>query len=363
MTDNCEIIFSGVGDSRSGGMDLAGGINFDANAKTRAAPKCEQFQETNDDAPIVQFTDKILSEAVSLCASDIHFEIFGEKFVIRYRVGGELVTFDGCSGEIARPVFSRLKVLANLNIAESRLPQDGSFVYQIGGNDVEFRISCLPTQFGESVVLRVLNNGADSFTLDELFSEDEALKVFLKNVATRSGLTLFVGATGCGKSTTLYGVLRAIRSDEIKILTCEDPVERRIDGISQSNVNYEVNFLFSRALRAFLRHDPDVIFVGEIRDGETARLAVRAAITGHCVLSTLHANSAAGAIPRLIDLGVDCASIAEALLCVVHQRLEKLDPQMANNRGKNATFGRYAKFDALFVDDAMKAAIRSGIWK
>ncbi|MDR2737991.1 MAG: GspE/PulE family protein [Puniceicoccales bacterium] len=316
--------------------------------------------EISDDVPIVQFVDKTLSEAVSLNASDIHFETFDEKFSIRYRVDGDLVTLDNCPDEIAKPVFSRLKVLANLNISESRLPQDGSFVYAVDGRDVEFRISCLPTQFGESVVLRVLNSDADLFSLDELIFEDEVLKFFLKNITTYSGLTLFVGATGCGKSTTLYSVLREIRSDEIKILTCEDPVERRMDGISQSGINSDVDFSFSRALRAFLRHDPDVIFVGEIRDGETAKLAIRAAITGHCVLSTLHANSATGAIPRLIDLGIDRASIAEALLCVVHQRLEKFDAQRAYLRRGNASLGRYARFETLFIDDAVKASIRAG---
>ncbi|MDR1891142.1 MAG: GspE/PulE family protein [Puniceicoccales bacterium] len=313
------------------------------------------FQE---DSPIARFIDKTLGEAVALHASDIHFETFDGKFVIRYRVDGELITLEDCTEEIAKPIFSRLKVLANLNISETRLPQDGSISCVIDGNEIEFRISCLPTQYGESVVLRVLNNVADVFALDNLMRGYDELKNFLKNIVYQNGLTLFVGPTGCGKSTTLYSVLREIKSDEIKILTCEDPVEQRIDGISQSNINAPIGFSFSCALRAFLRHDPDLIFVGEIRDRETAELAIRAAITGHCVVATLHANDAASAIPRLLDLGIDKTLIAEALLCIVYQRLEKFD-QMSDQRQPSQTnFKRFAKFDALFVDNAMKDAIK-----
>ncbi|MDR1595591.1 MAG: GspE/PulE family protein [Puniceicoccales bacterium] len=310
------------------------------------------FQENG---PIARFIDKILVDAVALGASDIHFEIFDCKFVLRYRIDGRLVTLDNCDNEIARPVFSRLKVLANLNIAETRLPQDGSIARTMNGNEIEFRISCLPTQFGESIVLRVLNNSVNSFALDDLMHNEHDLRNFLKSVASRSGLTLFVGPTGCGKSTTLYSVLREINGDGIKILTCEEPVEQRIYGLSQSNVNSDVGFTFANALRAFLRHDPDAIFVGEIRDSETAELAIRAAITGHCVLSTLHANNAIGAVPRLIDLGVDKTMVAEALLCVVYQQLEKTHERKTSNEP-----GRHAVFDALFVDDATRRAIKVG---
>jgi type II secretory ATPase GspE/PulE/Tfp pilus assembly ATPase PilB-like protein len=247
--------------------------------------------------------------------------------------------------------------LANLNISEVRLPQDGSVARIIGDEEIEFRISCLPTQFGESIVLRVLNNGVDRFSLDALMEGENELKVFLRSVADRSGLTLFVGPTGCGKSTTLYSVLREINCDDIKILTCEDPVEQKIYGLSQSNINSDVGFTFAGALRAFLRHDPDVVFVGEIRDCETAELAVRAAITGHCVLSTLHANNAIGAVPRLIDLGVDKTLIADALLCVVYQQLEKI---AENERKKHSASERRAVFDAIFIDDDMKQMIKSG---
>jgi type IV pilus assembly protein PilB len=309
--------------------------------------------------PIARFIDKILGDAVVLGASDIHFEIFDEKFVLRYRIDGKLGTLENCDDAIARPVLSRLKVLANLNIAETRLPQDGSITRTINSSEVEFRISCLPTQFGESVVLRVLNNGADSFALDTLMEEYGELKNFLKGVVNRSGLTLFVGPTGCGKSTTLYTVLREINGDGIKILTCEDPVEQKIFGLSQSNINGTIGFSFSDALRAFLRHDPDVIFVGEIRDGETAELAIRAAITGHCVLSTLHANDAMDAVPRLIDLGVNGTMVAEALICVVYQQLERIDGAGCSTIGGSR---RRAVFDALFVVDTVKLAIKGGIF-
>ncbi|MDR1527982.1 MAG: GspE/PulE family protein [Puniceicoccales bacterium] len=313
------------------------------------------FQE---DSPIARFIDKTLGEAVALHASDIHFETFDGKFVIRYRIDGDLIPLENCMEEIAKPVFSRLKVLANLNISETRLPQDGSISRLINGNEIEFRISCLPTQYGESVVVRILNNCADIFSLDNLMRNYDELRNFLKNITHQSGLTLFVGPTGCGKSTTLYGVLREIKSDEIKILTCEEPVEQRIDGISQSNINVTIGFSFSCALRAFLRHDPDVIFVGEIRDRETAELAIRAAITGHCVLATLHANDAIGAIPRLLDLGIDKTLIAEALRCVVCQWLEKLDPSPDQPPFSPMNFKRFAKFDALFIDGTMQDAIK-----
>jgi type IV pilus assembly protein PilB len=309
-----------------------------------------------DDTPIARFVDKILGDAIVLGASDIHFEIFDGKFVIRYRVDGTLVTLENCEQALARPVFSRLKVLSNLNISEMRVPQDGSMLHVANGNEVELRISCLPTQFGESIVLRVLNNWADFFSLDDLMKDYSSLKNFLKDIDKKSGLTLFVGPTGCGKSTTLYSVLREIKSDDKKILTCEDPVEQRIDGLSQSNINTDIGFTFAAALRAFLRHDPDVIFVGEIRDRETAELAIRAAITGHCVLSTLHANSATGAIPRLIDLGVDRNLIAESLLSVVYQQLEKFELPPQHN-GKNP-HKRRAVFEALFVNDAIRNAIK-----
>lgn len=312
----------------------------------------------HEDSPIARFIDKTLGEAVALHASDVHFETFDSKFVIRYRIDGDLIALENCTEEIAKPVFSRLKVLANLNISETRLPQDGSISCPINGNEIEFRISCLPTQYGESVVLRVLNNYADIFALDNLMRDYDRLRDFLKNITHQSGLTLFVGPTGCGKSTTLYSVLREIKSDEIKILTCEEPVEQRIDGISQSNVNVTVGFSFSCALRAFLRHDPDIIFVGEIRDKETAELAIRAAITGHCVLATLHANDTVGAIPRLFDLGIDRTLIAEALRCVVCQWLEKLEQLPGQHQLPPVNFRRFAKFDALFIDGAMKDAIK-----
>ena len=314
-----------------------------------------------NNGPIAQFLDQIFVKAIQSGASDIHFETFLKKFVIRYRIDGNLVSEDNCDQAIAEPIILRLKLLANLNISEKRLPQDGSIEYQIDHKFIEFRISCLPTQFGESIVLRVLNNDISALTFDKILAKNIRLKKFLKNIATKSGLTLFVGPTGCGKSTTLYGVLREINSPELKILCCEDPVEQRIEGISQSNINSDVGFTFSSALRSFLRHDPDVIFVGEIRDKETATLAIRAAITGHCVLSTLHANSAIDAIPRLLDLGIDKFLIAESLICVVHQHLEYSAHSTRVNARNDELHGSGVRaiFDTIFIDHKMRQQIKS----
>ena len=312
--------------------------------------------------PIIDFVDKILTEAVGRRASDIHIEVFEDRFVIRYRIDGSLVSVDGCSLDIAKPVCSRVKILAGLNISETRLPQDGMISYTFGDNEVDFRVSCLPTQFGESIVLRILNNAEDIFSLKNILGEEKELLGFLKNSIHKSGLTLFVGPTGCGKSTTMYGVLREINNDRIKILTCEDPVEQYIEGISQSNINSNIGFSFSCALRSFLRHDPDVIFIGEIRDSDTAELAIRAAMTGHTVFATLHANGTENTVARLVDLGIDKIMISEALTCIIHQQLVKQDkyPQTTNQNNASENLpGRVAKFDYIFVDDELRSKIKN----
>jgi type II secretory ATPase GspE/PulE/Tfp pilus assembly ATPase PilB-like protein len=252
--------------------------------------------------------------------------------------------------------MTRLKVLSNLNIAEHRLPQDGNFVQQIDGNGVEFRISTLPTQFGESVVLRVLQSNKNIANIYELCRTDHVFEKNLEKIMHSRGITLLTGPTGCGKTTTLYSILNELNVDDAKILTCEDPVEYVVDGISQSSVNADIGFSFNNVLRSFLRHDPDVILVGEIRDRETAELAIRAALTGHTVFSTLHANDAVNAIPRLLDLGVDRNMLAEAVICIIAQRLIPNDAISQENPR-----GRKAIFETLMITETIKQAIKSNL--
>ncbi|MDR1255735.1 MAG: GspE/PulE family protein [Puniceicoccales bacterium] len=305
---------------------------------------------------IVRFVDDALCTAVRLDASDIHFEVFESNFTVRYRVNGVLVDHATADRSMGLPVMTRLKILANLNIAERRRPQDGNFIKQIGDRGVEFRISTLPTQFGESTVLRVLRSNGNIIPLGQLCKTDSVFEKNLEKIMHGRGITLLTGPTGCGKTTTLYSILSALNGDDIKILTCEDPVEYVVDGISQSSVNGDIGFSFSTVLRSFLRHDPDVILVGEIRDRETAQLAIRAALTGHTVFSTLHANDAANAIPRLLDLGVNKNMLAEALICIVAQRLVPNDAMSGENLR-----GRKAIFETLMISEAIRGAIKADL--
>lgn len=302
------------------------------------------------DQSIVQFVDDVLCNAVCIGASDIHFELFESDFLVRYRINGALYDHAHLPHEVGYPIIMRIKLLAKLNIAESRRPQDGNISQLINESTVEFRVSSLPTQFGESVVLRVLQSVKN---IPNLYSLASADKTFLENLPTilsHPGITLLAGPTGCGKTTTIYSLLNELNTDEVKILTCEDPVEYIVDGISQSNINEDVGF--SRILRSFLRHDPDVILVGEIRDQETAKLAIRAALTGHIVFSTIHANDSINAIPRLLDLGVDKNMLAEAINCIISQRLL---PVYRDDR----VIYREAKFETLIFSEHIKSAIKS----
>lgn len=301
---------------------------------------------------IVEFVDNVLCNAVCINASDIHFEVFESDFLIRYRVNGILQDHSNVDHEIGQPVITRIKVLAGLDIAESRQPQDGNICQTIGDSTVEFRVSTLPTQFGESVVLRVLQNNQNIPDIYTLASIDKNFSENLPNILHRSGMTILTGPTGCGKTTTIYSILNALNTDEVKILTCEDPVEYIVDGISQSNINDDIGFSFSRVLRSFLRHDPDIILVGEIRDHETAELAIRAALTGHTVFSTLHANDTVNAIPRLLDLGVQENMLAEAINSIIAQRLVPIYE-------KGRVVGRKAIFETLIFSDDIKTAIKA----
>ena len=267
------------------------------------------------------FVDLILDKAVSARASDIHFEPFETEFKIRYRVDGALYEMDPPPRHLALPVISRVKVIANLNIAERRLPQDGRILRVVNGNPIDLRVSTLPTAFGESVVLRVLDRSSANLDLENLGMPDYIYDYILEVIEKPNGIFIVTGPTGSGKTTTLYSCLRKINTIDSKLLTAEDPVEYEIDGIIQVPVNEGIGLTFGRLLRAFLRQDPDRILVGETRDTETAQIAIQASLTGHLVFTTLHTNDSTGAVTRLIDMGVEPFLISASLECVLAQRL------------------------------------------
>jgi len=271
--------------------------------------------------PIIRFVNLVLQQAIKDEASDVHFEPFEDQFRIRYRIDGALYEMAPPPKNLAVPVTSRIKVLSNMNISETRIPQDGRIKMTIAGRPVDLRVSTLPTQFGESVVLRVLDKSVVNLDLEALSLPDDILKTIRELVDRPNGIFIVTGPTGSGKTTTLYSALREVNDVGTKILTAEDPVEYEIDGIMQVAVNHQVGLDFARALRAFLRQDPDKIMVGEIRDLETAQIAVQASLTGHVVLSTLHTNDASGAVTRLIDMGLEPFLISASLEAILAQRL------------------------------------------
>lgn len=274
-----------------------------------------------DATPIIQFVDLILLQAINDRASDIHFEPFENEFKVRYRVDGALYEMPPPPRDLALPVISRLKVMAEMNIAESRLPQDGRIQKKVAGRNVDLRVSTLPTQFGESVVLRVLDRSTVNLELGALGLPEYIHQYLLEIIQRPNGIFIVTGPTGSGKTTTLYSCLREINTIDSKLLTAEEPIEYDLEGIIQVPVNEAIGLTFAKTLRAFLRQDPDRIMVGETRDLETAQISIQAALTGHLVFTTLHTNDAPGAITRLIDMGVEPFLISSTLEAVLGQRL------------------------------------------
>jgi type IV pilus assembly protein PilB len=274
-----------------------------------------------NEVPIVRFVNLVLFQAIQDRASDIHFEPFEDEFKIRYRVDGALYEMSPPPKHLALPVISRLKVMSNLNISERRLPQDGRISIPIGNKQIDLRVSTLPTQFGESVVLRVLDRSAVNLDLESLGLPKYILDYINEAILQPNGIFIVTGPTGSGKTTTLYSCLRKVNTIDSKLLTAEDPVEFDIEGIMQVAVNEAVGMTFMKALRSFLRQDPDVIMLGEMRDLETSQIAIQASLTGHLVLSTLHTNDAPGAVTRLVDMGVEPFLISSTLMAVLAQRL------------------------------------------
>ena len=280
-----------------------------------------ELENVANEAPIVRFVDVIMYQAIKDKASDIHFEPFEKEFKIRYRIDGALYEMKPPPKSLAIPVISRVKIMSGLNIAERRRPQDGRIQLKIGGKPVDLRVSTLPTSYGESVVLRVLDRSVVNLDLDVLGIGEDVLEQIRGMIKMPNGIFIVTGPTGSGKTTTLYSAIKEVNHIEDKILTAEDPVEYDVEGIIQLPINESIGMTFGRALRAFLRQDPDRIMIGEVRDLETAQMAIQASLTGHFVFSTLHTNDAAGAVTRLIDMGVEPFLITSSLVGILGQRL------------------------------------------
>ena len=314
------LIINTYGEENTSIDEILGGLG-DKFSETDKEISEEHLADVANQTPIIRFVNLVLQQAIKDKASDVHFEPFEDQFRIRYRIDGALYEMAPPPKNLAIPVISRIKVLSNMNISESRVPQDGRIKMTIAGRPVDLRVSTLPTQFGESVVLRVLDKSVVNLDLEALSLPSDILFTIRELVNRPNGIFIVTGPTGSGKTTTLYSALREVNTVETKILTAEDPVEYEIDGIMQVAVNHQVGLDFARGLRAFLRQDPDKIMVGEIRDLETAQIAVQASLTGHVVLSTLHTNDAPGAVTRLVDMGLEPFLISASLEAILAQRL------------------------------------------
>ncbi len=300
------------------------GADVDLTRLADEIPESSDLMDTEDDAPIIRLINAILSQAVRDQASDIHVETFEDRLSIRYRIDGVLSEVLSPKRMLAPLLVSRLKVMAKLDIAEKRIPQDGRISVKIAGHAVDIRMSTIPSAHGERVVLRLLDTAAGQLQLHQLNMNEQVLAAYRKHLHSPHGIILVTGPTGSGKTTTLYAGLSEINETSRNILTIEDPVEYMLPGIGQTQVNTKVDMTFARGLRAILRQDPDVVMVGEIRDLETAEIAVQASLTGHLVLSTLHTNTAIGAVTRLQDMGIEPFLLSSSLLAVMSQRLVRL---------------------------------------
>ncbi len=320
-------------------MQMVGGLDEDIDLLQVAQdlPEPSDLLESDDDAPIIRFINAVLTEAVKDNASDVHIEPYENRLVVRFRVDGVLREILQTRRALAPLVVSRIKVMSKLDIAEKRLPQDGRISLRIAGRAVDVRVSTMPSGHGERVVLRLLDKQAGRLDLSSLGMDETSLQVMDDLIHKPHGIILVTGPTGSGKTTTLYAALERINDNSSNIMTVEDPIEYFIDGIGQSQVNTKVEMTFARGLRAILRQDPDVVMVGEIRDLETAQIAVQASLTGHLVLSTLHTNTAVGAVARLRDMGVEPFLLSSSLIGVLAQRLVRV---LDDNTKVEMTFAR-----------------------
>ncbi|QUM91043.1 type II secretion system ATPase GspE [Moritella sp. 36] len=370
-------------------QDIGNEVDFFTLAEE--LPTEEDLLESDDDAPIIKLINAMLSEAIKEGASDIHVETFERALVIRFRIDGVLREILKPNRKLASLLISRIKVMSKMDIAEKRVPQDGRISLRIGGRGVDVRVSTLPSSFGERVVMRLLDKNNAKLELKHLGMTLDNRNKMSELIHKPHGIILVTGPTGSGKSTTLYAALSDINSKDRNILTVEDPIEYQLDGIGQTQVNPKVDMTFSRGLRAILRQDPDVVMIGEVRDLETAQIAVQASLTGHLVLSTLHTNTAVGAVTRLRDMGLEPFLLSSSILGVLAQRLvrtlcpdcregapptERELEQLASNRVADATViyhpkgcencnntgyrGRTGIHELLIVDEDVRDMIHSG---
>ncbi|MDP3047829.1 MAG: type II secretion system ATPase GspE [Thermodesulfovibrionales bacterium] len=320
------------------------------------------------EAPIVKLVNMLITKAIEERASDIHIEAFENKIMVRYRIDGILIVAESLPKKLQSAVISRIKIMSKMNIAERRLPQDGRIKLRISGREIDLRVSTLPTLYGESVVMRILDRGNVLTSLEELGFPEAALSQFKKLIAVPYGMILATGPTGSGKTTTLYGALSKLNSFDRKIITIEDPIEYEIDGINQMQVKPKIGLTFANGLRHIVRQDPDIIMVGEIRDKETAEIAIHSALTGHLVFSTLHTNDAPGAITRLLDMGIESFLVSSALTGVLAQRLvrvicPKCKRLLSSDKGRLKEIGaNEINFEAYFgegCDDCRHTGYKS----
>jgi len=288
-------------------------IGFDADV--------QQLKDLASEAPVIRLVSLIITNALDMRASDIHIEPFENRLIVRYRIDGVLHEIESPPRRLSAAVISRVKIMANLDIAERRLPQDGRIRLRVQGKEVDLRVSTVPTMHGESVVMRILDKGGVALDFKRLGFEDDTLKVFLEVLLQPHGILLVTGPTGSGKTTTLYTALDRLNKPDLKILTVEDPVEYQMPGINQIQVKPQIDLTFANALRSIVRQDPDVIMIGEIRDLETAQIAVQSALTGHLVLSTVHTNDAPSTVNRLLDMGVEDYLLTSTVVGILAQRL------------------------------------------
>jgi general secretion pathway protein E len=298
------------------------GLREDDILKEAAAiDESEDLLATANKAPIIRLVNMILFNALKMRASDVHFQPFPDRLQVRYRIDGVLYDMEAPPKKVQDAILSRLKVQGGMDIAERRMPQDGRATVKIGDSDVDIRISSVPTSHGERIVLRLLDKSARLYELGEIGLEADNLRMVDDYIQYQHGIILVTGPTGSGKSTTLYAALQKVNSSQMNVITLEDPIEYQIAGISQIQINEKKGLTFARGLRHVLRQDPDIMMVGEIRDVETARIAIQAALTGHLVYSTLHTNDAASTVTRLVDIGIEPYLVASSLICVIAQRL------------------------------------------
>ena len=336
-------------------------------------PAVEDLLEAANDAPIIRMLNALLTQAAKDGASDIHIEPYERNSSVRFRVDGTLREVVQPNRALHAALISRLKIMAELDIAEKRLPQDGRISLRIGGRGIDVRVSTLPSAHGERAVLRLLDKGEAKFTLEGLGMDGEVLRQFRKLVQQPHGIVLVTGPTGSGKTTTLYAALQTLETSTTNVLTVEDPIEYELPGIGQTQVNPKIELTFAKALRAILRQDPDVIMIGEIRDFETAQIAIQASLTGHLVLATVHTNDAPSLVTRLIDMGVEPYLLSSSLLGVLAQRLVRklctqckradargrYHPVGCSECGQTGYRGRTGVYELMTVDEKISALIHS----